>query len=41
MHAGMQGMDKQTSIALLDLSYNLAIGDMNEAYKVGNSIKAP
>ena len=32
--AGMQDVDKQTSRALLDFSYHLAIGDMNEAYKV-------
>ena len=31
---GMEGMDTQTSSALLDFSYHLAIGDMNEAYKV-------
>ena len=30
----MQDVDKQTSKALLDFSYHLAIGDMNEAYKV-------
>ena len=33
-------MDKQTSSALLDFSYHLAIGDMNEAYKVSNAEKA-
>lgn len=32
--AGMQDIDKQTSQALLDFSYHLAIGDTNEAYKV-------
>ena len=31
---GMQDIDKQTSQALLDFSYHLAIGDTNEAYKV-------
>ena len=31
---GMQGMDRQTSKALLEFSYNLALGDMNEAHKV-------
>ena len=31
-------MDKQTSRALLDFSYHLAIGDMNEAYKVNSCI---
>ena len=30
----MQDVDRQTSRALLDFSYHLAIGDMNEAYKV-------
>lgn len=32
--AGMQDIDKQTSQALLEFSYHLAIGDTNEAYKV-------
>ena len=36
--AGMQDVDRQTSRALLDFSYHLAIGDMNEAYKVLNPI---
>lgn len=31
---GMQDIDKQTSQALLEFSYHLAIGDTNEAYKV-------
>ena len=30
----MQDIDKQTSQALLEFSYHLAIGDTNEAYKV-------
>jgi hypothetical protein len=34
----MQDVDRQTSRALLDFSYHLAIGDMNEAYKVINPI---
>lgn len=33
---GMQDIDKQTSQALLEFSYHLAIGDTNEAYKVTN-----
>ena len=35
--SGMQGMDRQTSKALLEFSYHLAIGDMNEAHKVSLS----
>jgi hypothetical protein len=38
LSAGMQDVDRQTSRALLDFSYHLAIGDMNEAYKVLNPI---
>ena len=36
---GMQDMDEQTSQALLEFSYHLAIGDTNEAYKVAPSCK--
>jgi len=38
LRAGMQDVDRQTSRALLDFSYHLASGDMNEAYKVLNPI---
>lgn len=34
LHAGMQDVDSQTSKALLDFSYHLAIGDMHQAHKV-------
>ncbi|DBA86980.1 TPA: hypothetical protein ACH3X2_000362 [Trebouxia sp. C0005] len=36
---GMQDVDRQTSRALLDFSYHLAIGDMNEAYKAVKLVK--
>lgn len=32
---GMEAMDSQTSRALLEFSYHLAVGDMQEAHKVG------
>ncbi|KAL3159994.1 hypothetical protein ABBQ38_010382 [Trebouxia sp. C0009 RCD-2024] len=39
--AGMQDIDKQTSQALLEFSYHLAIGDTNEAYKAVKLVRTP
>lgn len=39
--AGMQDVDDQTSRSLLDFSYHLAIGDMQEARKVGPQTALP